>query len=187
MTPEAIPRRIVIIDCEASCLAGDGRRSYPIEVAAGLPETGAIRSWLIKPERQWLDEWDWHYEAELVHRLTRDHLLAHGLPRAQVARELRAFIGDRAVVSDYPPAEGYWLAVLFGEAQPWPVGALGALLDAIAGGGPPGQAMRALADAHARHVAARTHRAGDDVRHMMIALLELLRLAERGGSGHAPA
>ena len=142
MTTEDSAHRIVILDFEASCAPGDGRRSYPVEVAAGLPETGEIRIWLIKPERDWLDAWDWYYEAEKLHRLTRDHLLAQGLPRAQVARELSAFIGEREVVSDCPPAEGHWLAVLFGEAQPRPVGALGALLEAIAGGGLPGRAPR---------------------------------------------
>lgn len=181
MTPEDSVRRIAILDFEASCRPNVGR-SYPIEVAVGIPETGEIRSWLIKPERAWIAEWDWYYESELVHGLTRDHLLAQGLARAQVVRELSAVIGNREVVSDHPPAEGYWLAVLFGEEKLRPVGALGALLEEIAGGGLPGRAMLERAHAHARHVAPRTHRAGDDVRHMMAVLQELLRLADEGRS-----
>jgi len=106
-----------------------GRRSYPVEVGVGIPETGEVRSWLIKPEPDWIDAWDWYYEAERIHRLTRGHLLAHGLPRAQVARELSAFLGDREVVSDNP-AEGYWLDVLFGEEEPQRVSSLALLYDA---------------------------------------------------------
>jgi hypothetical protein len=38
-----------------SCLAQPGAWSFPIEVAIGVPETGEIRAWLIKPEREWID------------------------------------------------------------------------------------------------------------------------------------
>ena len=129
---ENVVRRIVVVDFEASSLPGPG--SYPIEVAAGIPETGEIRSWLIRPEPVWLESWVWDPESERIHRLTREHLLAHGLPRAQVARELEAFIGGREVVSDNPRAEGYWLGVLFGEQRPRSVGWLSLLYEAIMAG-----------------------------------------------------
>lgn len=131
---EDLARRIIFVDFEASCLPGDRQRSYPIEVAAGIPETGEVRSWLIRPEQVWLDEWDWHDESEQIHGLAREHLLTHGLSRAQVARELQAFIGDREVISDNPSAEGYWLAVLVGEERARSVAWLSLLYETITGG-----------------------------------------------------
>lgn len=181
MSTTDIARRISIIDVEASCLAGGGRRSYPIEIAAGIPKTGEVRSWLIKPERIWLDEWDWYEEAEQLHRLTRNHLLAHGLPRQQVARELTDFVGGREVVSDNPTMEGYWLAVLYGEDKPRRVGSLLLLYAAIMGFGERGKAAYQRAETEAYRNAPPTHRAGDDVRHELVKLNALLRLMDEDG------
>jgi hypothetical protein len=181
MSTKDVARRIAIVDVEASCLAGGGRRSYPIEIAAGIPETGEIRSWLIKPEHIWLDEWDWYEEAEQLHRLTRNHLLAHGLPRLQVARELTDFVGDREVVSDNPTMEGYWLAVLYGEEKPRRVGSLLLLYAAIMGFGERGKAAYQQAEVEAYRNAPPTHRAGDDVRHELVKLNALLQLMDEDG------
>lgn len=178
---ENLARRICVVDFEASCLPGGGRRSYPIEVAAGVPETKEVRSWLIRPELTWLDAWDWHAEAEQLHRLTPEYLLAHGLPRAQVARELQAFIGDREVVSDNPAAEGWWLAVLFSEERPRSVGWLSLLYEAITAGSKTGHDAYRRAEIYAYRVAPPTHRAGDDVRHELLKLRELLRLIDEAG------
>lgn len=105
-------RRIVLVDCEASCLVQPGSRSFPMEIAIGVPETGEIQSWLIKPKREWIDEWDWDPGAERVHGLSRDYLLGHGLPRAQVACEVHEAIGPHEIMSDSPPYEAHWLSVL---------------------------------------------------------------------------
>jgi len=174
-------RRIVLVDCEASSLAQPGVRSFPIEIAVGVPETGEIRSWLIKPEREWIDEWDWDPGAERVHGLSRDYLLGHGLPRAQVAREVREAIGPREIMSDNPPYEAHWLAVLWGEAKPPQVGSLLILYAAIAGFGEHGRAMFELAEQRALKEAPPKHRAADDVRHELVKLRELLRLADGDG------
>lgn len=178
---EELTRRICVVDFEASCLPGGGRRSYPIEVAAGMPETGEVRSWLIRPELTWLEAWDWHAEAEQLHRLTREHLLGHGLPRAQVARELEIFVGDRELVSDNPAAERYWLGVLYQEERPRSVGWLSLLYEAITAGSKTGHDAYRHAEIHAYRVAPPTHRAGDDVRHELVKLRELLRLIDEGG------
>lgn len=178
---EELARRICVIDFEASSLPGGGRRSFPIEVAAGIPETGEVRSWLIRPERDWLEDWDWHYEAEQVHGLTREYLLAHGLPRDQVARELHAFIGDREAVSDNPRAEAYWLGVLYQEERPRSVGWLSLLYEAITVGSKTGHDAYRRAEIYAYRVAPPTHRAGDDVRHELLKLRELLRLIDEAG------
>lgn len=161
-------------------MPGDGRRSFPIEIAAGIPETGDLRSWLIRPEQVWLDEWDWHYEAEQLHRLTRDHLVAHGVPRLQVAREFADFVGDREVVSDNPATEGYWLAVLYGEDKPRRVGSLLLLYAAITGFSERGKAAYRRAEIEAYRTAPPTHRAGDDVRHELVKLNTLLHLIDEG-------
>lgn len=168
--------RIAIIDFEASALPGKGRRSFPIEVGVGIPETGAVRSWLIRPERVCLDEWDWYYESEQVHRLTREYLLKHGLPRELVAREMQDFIGGRDLVSDNSAAEGYWLGILYGEEQPRDVGSLMLVYAATMGVGDRGRAAYARAEEHARKMAPRTHRAADDVRHELVKLRELVKL-----------
>jgi hypothetical protein len=166
-------RKVVVLDFEATCLVSVGIRSYPIEVVIGDPDTGDVQSWLIKPEREWLDSWDWSEDSEWIHGLTRQHLLAHGHPRAQVAREVLAVIGDREPLSDNPAFEQYWLWVLNGSAFPsLRVGHLGDLLEYIAAGDI--EALEA-AHAHARKVAPKTHRAGDDVRHYLVVMQELLR------------
>jgi hypothetical protein len=173
-------RRIVILDFEASCLPQSGR-SYPIEVGAGIVETGEVRCWLIRPERQWLKAWDWHDESEQIHGLTRAYLLAHGLPREQVGDELMAFIGHRELVSDNPRAEAAWLAVLLDEERLRPIAWLSLLYEALTAGRKGGHEAYQQAETHAYSMAPPTHRAGGDVRHELVKLRALLRLMDDAG------
>ncbi|MEI9852878.1 MAG: hypothetical protein WDN24_20705 [Sphingomonas sp.] len=88
---------IVAIDFEASCLPRHGY-SFPIEV--GIAVNGDhVRSWLIAPDPGW-EGWDWTREAEALHGISRDHLIAHGRPAGIVLAELTAEVGANRLVSD---------------------------------------------------------------------------------------
>lgn len=164
----------LILDFEASCLAGPRVRSYPIELAIGDPAAGSVRSWLIRPEPVWLAEWDWAPESERIHGISQAQLLAEGRPRAEVAREVRASLQGRTAFSDNPAYEAYWLAVLLDEAVP-----VGDLIDwywQIVGRGVVGAALLELAFQAARNENPERHRAAKDVAfHMTV--LERLRAA----------
>lgn len=172
-------RQTALIDFEASSLVNAGLRSYPIEVAIGFPDTGEVRAWLIRPKREWIDTWTWDPAAQRLHGLSLNDLYVHGRPRTEVAREMMAMIGDRTPLSDNPEFDQYWLWVLNGGRYPGVrVGSLGRLLEAIAGNGQNGRSMLETAHAKARMHAPRTHRAGDDVRHLLAVLRTLLQLSE---------
>ena len=175
--PRPSGRPLAILDFEASCLVNRGMRSFPIEVAVGFPESGEVRSWLIRPEPEWLEAWTWDPEAERLHGLSRDYLLANGRPRSEVAQELAAALNGHEPLSDNPAYEQYWLWGLFGQYPGFRIGSLGELFQQIAGGGLAGQAMLELASAHAREKAPLRHRATADVKHYLVMLRELRRLA----------
>lgn len=170
-------RPVVLIDFEASALIGRGVRSFPIEVALGWPDSGDVREWLIRPEPEWLESWDWSAESEKIHGLRIEYLQENGKLRERIAREVLAAIDGHEPLSDNPAFEQVWLWILNGGAFPGVrIGALGELLEEIAGPGPAGAELLRLAHASAQEIAPKTHRAAADVRHMMALLRELLRL-----------
>ena len=63
----------LFFDLEAS---GLHPTSHPVEVAWVAHDLTAARSNLIQPAEDWSD-WDWHFEAEGVHKLSRDWLFQH--------------------------------------------------------------------------------------------------------------
>jgi len=141
---------VAVLDFEASCVVSQGTRSFPIEVAAGFPDSGEIRSWLIRPEPEWLGAWTWDSEATRLHDLSRDYLLAFGRSRSEVAQELAAALDGHVSLSDNPVYEQYWLWVLLGRYPGFRVGSIDELFHKIAGSGLPGQATHELAAARAR-------------------------------------
>ncbi len=102
---------IIAIDFEASCLPRHGR-SYPIEV--GVAGDGVERSWIIAPCADWAN-WTWTDEAQALHGLTREQIVAEGLPPAQVLTELIETVGPRRVVAD-SLIDQYWLDTLAAAA-----------------------------------------------------------------------
>ena len=98
------------IDFEAS---GFGRGSYPIEVGFVLPE-GAMYCTLILPPAHWQH---WDEKAQAVHHITRDVLLSHGKPAAEVAQTLNTQLRGRTVYSDGWANDYTWLSLLFDEAD----------------------------------------------------------------------
>ena len=99
-----------IIDVEAS---GFGRGSYPIEVGFARPD-GSVASQLIKPEPDWTH---WNAEAEQVHGISRQELMAQGRSAREVAVWLNQELEGQTVFSDSWGFDSSWLALLFYHAQ----------------------------------------------------------------------
>jgi hypothetical protein len=93
------------IDLEAS---GLGPSSFPVELGVALPERApdgvwevTLRSWLIRPERSWLERADaWDPVAEQIHGLPLSRLQDEGLPLPQVVEEMDALLAGRTVHAD---------------------------------------------------------------------------------------
>jgi hypothetical protein len=108
------------IDFEASGLDG----SYPVEFAFVLDD-GLGDASLIRPEASWTH---WDDEAERIHGISRDRLLAEGIPAADVARRAAVILGEPGtiVLSDAPEWDGAWLGLLLStlpsppRIQVWP-------------------------------------------------------------------
>jgi hypothetical protein len=72
------------LDFEASGLLPG---SYPIEVA-WASHHGNPESYLIKPHDDWLRSGSWDFNAEAMHGLTHEQLLADGTPVDHIAARL---------------------------------------------------------------------------------------------------
>ena len=109
--PTAVP---VFYDCEAS-----GPDGFPIEVGWAFVaiQTGSIQSeaHLIKPPSHWDLQGTWDPEAEALHGISLDQLLAHGHPTYKVARRMNAALAARELFSDSPMDE-VWVRQLFDDA-----------------------------------------------------------------------
>jgi len=98
-----------VIDVEAS---GFGAGSYPIEVGVVLP-SGRSHCFLVRP----VDGWShWDPQAEAVHGIAREILMARGTEIEEVARNLNEILGGQTVYSDAWGHDRSWLALLFDEA-----------------------------------------------------------------------
>jgi hypothetical protein len=100
---------IAFLDFEASSLAED---SYPIEVG-WVFEDGNREVHLIRPAPSWTD---WDPEAENLHGISREVLLAQGRPHEVIARRVIDRLGDHDVYASAPSWDGKWLSVLFRSA-----------------------------------------------------------------------
>lgn len=96
---------IVFLDFEASSLA---KKSYPIEIA-WVCEDGTEESHLIRPAPDWTD---WSVEAEGLHGLSRDQLLAEGTPHDIVARRMVESLTGHDLYATAPSWDGRWLSLL---------------------------------------------------------------------------
>ncbi len=99
-----------IIDVEAS---GFGRGSYPIEVGFAL-EDREVHSYLIKPAPSW-DHWD--PKAELIHGISREHLLVEGYTPREIALLLNEKLRGQTLYSDAWSFDSSWIGRLFDEAE----------------------------------------------------------------------
>lgn len=136
------------VDFEASGIAPD---SYPIEIAVVSADT-QYQS-LIQPARYWT-QWSW--DAQDMHGISRESLLADGLAPRLVADELNARFEGMRLCSD-SPQDGFWLDTLFEAAGMEPLFILlplesfvgRAAASEILNAAPPKHAHRALEDARA--------------------------------------
>jgi hypothetical protein len=155
---------IAFIDLEASGLSA---RSWPIEVGWCFVG-GAPQARLIRPAEQW-SLGDWSKEAEALHGVSHQTLLKEGADPKEVCEALNATLAGKAVYSDAPDWDGFWLYRLFQAAharQRFALKDLGGLFDYAQS-----EKMDEIV-AKAERIAPRRHRAAPDVLHMR-ALYEL--------------
>ncbi|KAA0677683.1 hypothetical protein [Roseomonas genomospecies 6] len=101
--------RYVALDCEASGLE-PRELTFPVSVGVSFSDL-TTRHWLIRPAKEWLN-WPWDPAAEAIHGISRDMLLAEGLPVEQVAAELADVVAGRTCVSDSDRDIG-WIRTLY--------------------------------------------------------------------------
>jgi hypothetical protein len=95
------------VDFEASGIAPD---SYPIEIA--VVSADAEYQSLIRPARYWTH---WSFDAQDMHQISRDHLLADGLDPGRVTAELNKLFKGARLCSD-SPQDVFWLDTLYDAA-----------------------------------------------------------------------
>lgn len=100
---------IAFLDFEASSLSKHG---YPIEVA-WVFASGGEESHLIRPAPDWTD---WAADAEAVHRIARERLVAEGTRHDEVARRMIDVLTGRALYATAPSWDGQWLSKLLRAA-----------------------------------------------------------------------
>jgi hypothetical protein len=100
---------IAFLDFEASSL---GKHGYPIEVA-WVFVTGEEESHLIRPTEAWTD---WAADAEAVHGITRDRLMADGASVEEVANRMVTVLTGHSLYATAPSWDGQWLSKLLRAA-----------------------------------------------------------------------
>lgn len=162
-------RSIAFLDFEAS---GLGPGSWPVEV--GWARWGdEAQSVLIKPHAAWALA-EWNPVAERMHGLTVERLKVQGHDVVEVCDVLDGELIGATVYSDAPTYDGFWLTVLYDAAGRTPKFELSDMQNLLKPMSSPRDIARAesIADTNEPH----THRAAQDVRHMM----EVYRLCREG-------
>ncbi len=162
-------RSIAFLDFEAS---GLGPGSWPVEI--GWARSGEeAHSLLIKPHDAWALA-EWNPVAERMHGFTIDCLQAEGHEVGEVCDVLDGELIGATVYSDAPSYDGFWLTVLYDAAERSPTFELSDLQILLKSISSPRDIARSefIADTNEPH----THRAAQDVRHMM----EVYRLCCEG-------
>jgi hypothetical protein len=103
---------IPVIDVEASSLS---ENSYPIEVGVYIPIGNEVLEyeWLIKPEKEWLDDREWNEQSSKVHNISLDKLKNEGVSGYTVCQKLNALLLGQTIYSDAPEFDEMWLKVMF--------------------------------------------------------------------------
>ncbi len=174
----------VFYDCEASSIGG-----LPIEIGWAFADiaTGKIvsESHLIKSPANWDIEPVWDPDAEKLHRISRDQLIAQGKPPIEIVNRMNTVLAGRKLYSNSPVDDERWLfkmwedagvpAFTVGERQtialPAPKFAIrkmhaGKLIGRIATKLGWDASDFKSAKAEAAHLAPRKHRAEADARHL---------------------
>lgn len=116
------PHGLVFADIEASGLQF---LSYPIEVGWAWVEKSHVeaRNLLIKPTPEWLGwKTGWNEEAEKLHGISQEQLLADGLEPSNVCEILNREWQDAEIAFDTGPAahDARWLSILYRAASSEP-------------------------------------------------------------------
>ena len=150
---------IAFIDLEAS---GLGPKSWPIEVGWCFPQ-GLASSFLVRPDDSWpRSEWD--DRAEALHGISIGEIEDKGVPIKALCEKLNSVLAGKIVYSDAPDWDGFWLYRMFDAAhlrQRFTLFDFGDLLRRIAGDG-----LWEISE-RANRLHPHSHRASDDVRHML--------------------
>ena len=108
----------IFYDVEASAAVG----GFPISVGFAVVDV-TDRSWTARQKfirhDPWLDDLArWSADAQSVHRIGRDFLLAHGEPAHVVARWLNECLGGKTIFVDTGPTgwDSIWTDELFAAA-----------------------------------------------------------------------
>lgn len=95
------------VDFEASGIAPD---SYPIEIAVAAADFEYQA--LIRPARYWTH---WSWDAQDMHGIARESLMAEGIEPNVFAVELNTRFAGAMLCSD-SPQDGFWLEILYEAA-----------------------------------------------------------------------
>ena len=148
------------LDFEASGLAPD---SYPIEIAV-VSVDGEYQA-LICPVQYWTH---WSFDAQDMHGISREALLADGLEPSVIAAELNARFEGAQLCAD-SPQDGFWLDTLYEAAGIEPSFEL-LPMESFLGRSAANEIYRLVPSRHA-------HRALPDAHALMVATLEYLNSA----------
>lgn len=102
--------RPYIIDIEASGFGPDG---YPIEIGLAMEADQRFCS-LLHPVKGWTF---WDKQAEKLHQVPHQVLMAYGRPIREVAKDLNRLVAGRTVYSDGWVVDQPWLSKLFHAAH----------------------------------------------------------------------
>jgi len=169
----------VFYDCEATCIGG-----LPIEIgwAFVVDVTGDIKSesHLVKPPGHWDLAPVWDPDAERLHKISRDRLVAQGRPPFEIARPMNQALAGRELFSDGPVDDKRWLRIVFDEAGLDPAFTIrrfraDLLIKQLAAELGWDDAGYETAKAEAARVAPRMHRAEADARHLAMLWLMISR------------
>ena len=162
----------VFYDCEASCIGG-----LPIEIGWAFVDvpTGEIQSesHLVKPPLHWHMQPVWDPDAEKLHGISLEQLLARGHPPVEIARRMNKVLAGRELFSDGPADDERWLRIIFDEAGPEPTFTIqrlhaNVLISQLAAKLGWDSAGYEAAKTEAARISPRTHRAEADARNLAV-------------------
>jgi rhodanese-related sulfurtransferase len=159
----SVEGRIIFLDLEAS---GLHRTSYPIEVGWAFLDLSA-EGFLLRPAPEWTG-WDWSFESEKIHGISRIECLRNGIDVRDAAQRLNEALSGGQLYCDSPSFDGNWLRKLFAASGIEPAFDL-RLQDALAlvraALAPRGENLWAV-EQRLRVVCPRPHRAAADARYL---------------------
>ena len=150
---------VICIDIEAS---GLGPRSYPIEIAWKCSKTHRGDTFLINPDSAF--SWtDWDVNAQHMHGLNRDQLLAEGISVQEACKRLNAALAGHAVYCDALEFDYFWIRRLFEAARMRPAFKLRGLESILKG-------EQLIQYSLVAKTQIRRHRAMDDVEDLLVCI-----------------